>query len=385
MVDAPSIRFLRDRFGQNVAYAKHGNGPLVICPAWWVSHVQKDWDHAPFRAFFELLGQGLSVVRYDRPGVGLSDRDVTDRTLEDEVELLDDIAAELGEDSYALFAISCAGPIAIHHAVRHPDNVKQIVFCGSFLNGPDICSRDVQDAVRGVVRAHWGMGSRALADIFFPDADATQLDMFAKQTRASSSADAADTLLGLTYAMTAKQAAGAVAAECLVIHRTGDRAIPFENGRNLVAELPRAELVTLDGRNHPPWFDGADIAGLANAFLHGDASSKVEHTETASAAPQTNGEASVQFDAAGKCVVIDGNEVTLTPLELGIMGLLTTKSPDVVTRDDLLQDVWKQPYDGSNRVDVAVSALRRKLGSYAPSIETVTGHGYRFRNWQKKA
>lgn len=381
MTTAPNVKFLRDRFGQSVAYAKHGSGPLVVCPVWWVSHVQKDWNHAHFRAFFEQVGDGLTIVRYDRPGVGLSDRDVKPRSLEDEVDLLDDICRELGEDSYSLLAISCAGPIAIHHAIRHPEKVDRIVFCGSFIDGPSICSREVQEAVRGVVRAHWGMGSRALADIFFPDADAQQLEMFAKQTRDSASSAAADTLLGLTYSMDAKQAAASVSADCLVLHRSGDRAIPFENGRDLVAHLPRAELLTLDGRSHPPWLDGEDIAHAANAFLRGTSADAPKTTK--SSRSQVAEDAPVRFDVAGKCVAIDGEDIALTPIEFGIMHLLTEQSPNVVSRDDLLHDVWKQPYDGSNRVDVAVSALRRKLGPWAKSIETVTGHGYRFRAWKQ--
>ncbi len=381
MTTTPHVRFFRDRLGQSVAYAKNGTGPLVICPAWWISHVQKDWDYEPFRTFFEQLGQGLTIVRYDRPSVGLSDRNVKPRTLEYEVDLLDDVATELGEETYALFAVSCAGPIAIRHTIRHPKNVERIVFCGSFLNGPDICSRDVQDAVRSVVRAHWGMGSRALADIFLPDADAEQLDAFAKQTRAACSADAADDLLGLTYTMSATEVVSKVSADCLVIHRAGDRAIPFENGRALVAKLPNAHLVTLDGRTHPPWFGGDKIARLANTFLLGETTTSTAKPKIAETQP---GEQSpIRFDIAGKCLVIEDGEVTLTPIEFGIMKMLTAHSPNVVSRDDLLSAVWQQPYEGSNRVDVAISALRRKLGPWSRSIETVTGHGYRFRNWQK--
>lgn len=381
MPNVPNIRFLSDRFGQNVAYAVHGSGPLVICPVWWVSNVQKDWAHQSFRSFFERVGEGLTLVRYDRPGVGLSDREVKPRTLEDEVDLLDDLADTLGHEAYSLLAISCAGPVAIHHAVRHPTKIKKIVFCGSFSDGPSICPRDVQDAVRGVVRAHWGMGSRALADIFFPDADAQQLEQFAKQTRDSASADAADRLLDLTYAMNAKEEAGSVEADCLVLHRSGDRAVPFENGRTLVAQLPNAELQVLEGRAHPPWFDGERIARMANAFLRDQPASFAAETEASQ--PLKQADAQVCFNAEGKSLIVEGDDVALTPIEFGIMTLLMSQAPSVVSRDELLEKVWKQSYDGSNRVDVAMSALRRKLGPWSKSIETVTGHGYRFRKWQQ--
>jgi hypothetical protein len=52
MSQEPTIRFIRESTGNNIAYAVHGAGPLVICPPWWISHVEKDWSHPPFRAFF---------------------------------------------------------------------------------------------------------------------------------------------------------------------------------------------------------------------------------------------------------------------------------------------------------------------------------------------
>ena len=45
------IRFIRDAGGAKVAYAAFGEGPLIICPAWWVSHVERDWEHPGFRRF----------------------------------------------------------------------------------------------------------------------------------------------------------------------------------------------------------------------------------------------------------------------------------------------------------------------------------------------
>jgi DNA-binding response OmpR family regulator len=55
----------------------------------------------------------------------------------------------------------------------------------------------------------------------------------------------------------------------------------------------------------------------------------------------------------------------------------------VVTRDEMLAEIWNTPFAGSNKVDAVVGSLRRKLGAFAASIETVTGHGYRFRGWKR--
>ena len=74
----------------------------------------------------------------------------------------------------------------------------------------------------------------------------------------------------------------------------------------------------------------------------------------------------------------DGGRFDLTKLEFELMSYLSQRPGAVVTRDELLQEVWKQPFGGSNVVDVVVRGLRRKLGGKAGVIGTVKGHGYRY-------
>src|SRR5258708_21388269 len=83
-----AVRFIRDTSGARIAYAVVGEGPLVLCPAWWVSHVERDWEHPGFRRFFTRLAYGFRVVRYDRPGTGLSEREGQPRPQAPEVHLL---------------------------------------------------------------------------------------------------------------------------------------------------------------------------------------------------------------------------------------------------------------------------------------------------------
>jgi hypothetical protein len=79
-------------------------------------------------------------------------------------------------------------------------------------------------------------------------------------------------------------------------------------------------------------------------------------------------------------LIINGNRVSLTPLELGVMQYLQQHEGDVVKRVSLLEDVWGYGnYTGSNVVDTKIRSLRKKLGTYAPMIETVSGLGYRYK------
>lgn len=54
-----------------------------------------------------------------------------------------------------------------------------------------------------------------------------------------------------------------------------------------------------------------------------------------------------------------------------MLGLIRASS-HVVTRDEMLAEIWNTPFAGSNKVDAVVQSLRKKLGPFAPSIETVT-------------
>ena len=67
------IRFCSIATGR-IAYAEVDTGPALVLPAWWVSHLELDWESADFRAFVETLAARRRVVRYDPLGTGLSNR-----------------------------------------------------------------------------------------------------------------------------------------------------------------------------------------------------------------------------------------------------------------------------------------------------------------------
>ena len=74
----------------------------------------------------------------------------------------------------------------------------------------------------------------------------------------------------------------------------------------------------------------------------------------------------------------DGKVVTLTLKEFELLKRMM-KNPDIVlTRDQLLEDIWGYDFDGETRtVDVHVRTLRQKLGDAVEQIQTVRGVGYR--------
>jgi pimeloyl-ACP methyl ester carboxylesterase len=58
-----------------VAYALEGSGPPLLCDSGWVTHLRRQLELFSYASFFARLAERFTVIRYDKPGCGLSDRD----------------------------------------------------------------------------------------------------------------------------------------------------------------------------------------------------------------------------------------------------------------------------------------------------------------------
>jgi two-component system response regulator RegX3 len=87
------------------------------------------------------------------------------------------------------------------------------------------------------------------------------------------------------------------------------------------------------------------------------------------------------IDVAARRAWLEQRELSLTRKEFDLLVRLARNAGDVVTREDLMSDVWDENWFGSTKtLDVHMAALRRKLGedSSAPRhIQTVRGVGFR--------
>ncbi len=79
-----------------------------------------------------------------------------------------------------------------------------------------------------------------------------------------------------------------------------------------------------------------------------------------------------------KCY-IDGQEVQLTKKEMEIMVLFLRNSGRVLSREEILHNVWSDEVVVLDRtIDVNITRLRKKIGEYGKFIVTRQGYGYGF-------
>ena len=84
-------------------------------------------------------------------------------------------------------------------------------------------------------------------------------------------------------------------------------------------------------------------------------------------------------------VVCKGQKIKLTNKEFTLLSVLSKSAGRVITRQQLLDNVWGYSYYGDARtLDVHIRRLRQKLGDCGQCIETVVGIGYRFTGCQRR-
>ena len=168
-----------------------------------------------------------------------------------------------------------------------------------------------------------------------------------------------------------------------------DVMLPEENGLDILLELRRAEatrtlpVILLTARDSeydkvvgldsgaddylPKPFGMMELLARIRAVLRRSAPAAAEYRL---------GDLTVQPDSHQ--VFVKGAPVALTLKEFELLRLLLSAQGNVLTRDQLLEQIWGYAFDGTSRtVDVHIRGLRQKLGGAGACIETVRGVGYR--------
>ena len=244
--------------GASIAWAAVGDGPPLVIGGWWSSHLELDWRNARFRRFTGALARHRTVIRYDRPGAGVSDRGrIPARTLDEELATLEALV-----DEAAPGRISSSGrrrAPAWRRCTRLGIPSASTDSCSTApMPRVDLAPPAAREAMLSIIDQHWGLGSRVLADLFLPDATADERAEFVEFQRRSASREVALASLRAVYDFDSTGHLGDVLAPTLVLHRRNDRAIPFALGKDVARRIRNARFVALEGVDHFPWRGDAD-------------------------------------------------------------------------------------------------------------------------------
>jgi DNA-binding CsgD family transcriptional regulator/pimeloyl-ACP methyl ester carboxylesterase len=249
----PPVRYLASATGPRIAWTASGTGrPALLVCAGWLSHLDLDWSAPASGELHRTLAQQRRLLRYDRPGTGLADREPLTPTLEGEVDIVERVVDAGGEAQVALLAAGLAAPIAIGYAALHPHRVSHLVLFAPALGGLDSGAGTgrldaLTDALGRLIRADWGLATGTLAELMLPGGDAAARRGYADYQRMAASPEAAAELLIALSGMDVTALLDRVTAPTLVLHRRDSRAAGVGAARLLAAQVRGARLRLLDG------------------------------------------------------------------------------------------------------------------------------------------
>lgn len=289
------IRFCTASDGVRIAYATSGAGPPLVKPANWLTHLEHDWESPVWRPWLRALSREHTLLRYDERGSGLSDHEVDDLSFDAWVRDLETVVDAMGLERFPLLGISQGCAVAVAYAARHPERVSRLLLYGGYVQGAIARARTPQEREQADIIMHqlplgWGQDNPAFrlffAAKFLPEGTPEQTRWFSELQRLTTTPEIAVRLRGAAASIDITDVARTVRAPALVLHATGDAAVPFDQGRLLAALLPGARFVSLESRNHillesePAW---ARFTDEVQRFLAGDADDEPSRDRRAAA------------------------------------------------------------------------------------------------------
>lgn len=257
--EKPKTRYARAG-AINIAYQVSGAGPidLVYVPG-WISNLDLAWEHPVYANFLHGLGSIARVIRFDKRGTGLSDRNVGYPTLEQRMEDVRAVMDAAGVRQAVLFGTSEGGNLCMQFAATHPERTRALVLYGAFARGlwaPDYpwakTQAQVEEELSAIAR-DWGgafdfqNGAPSLA------ADPAVCAWFAAFLRQSASPQDALALWRWNTEIDMRATLPAIRVPTLVLHRSGDRWVKAEEGRYLAERIANAVHVEFPGDDHILW------------------------------------------------------------------------------------------------------------------------------------
>ena len=273
----PRIQYAKTQDGVSIAFATMGQGmPFVEMPAVPTNNVQR---LAPeHRGWYEHLAQTRRLVRYDGRGNGLSQRDVTDYSLDSLVLDLKAVVDDLELEKFALFASIYSGPVAITYAAHYSERVSHLILWHSWSRTRDAASPQIR-ALGRLIDADWETYTETAAHVAFGWSEVEAARKAAASYRESMTQGAMQAFMLAMREVDVTDLLPRVRSPTLVLHRRQVAWPQLDLARDLASRLPGARLALLEGTS--PAHDLGDVKGVLHAideFL-GDAEERAAAVE----------------------------------------------------------------------------------------------------------
>ena len=266
----------------HLAYTVTGAGPpdLVLVEG-YLTHLGIMWEHPAYRRWIDRLAGFARVIRFDKRGMGMSDR-VQVGTLEQRMEDLHAVLDATGSERAALLGTSEGGPMSILFAATYPDRVSAVLLAGAEVKEEvnedwpwGEWTREQFEADLATLPDRWGsvgMPPERYAPSLSDVEARRAFEWSQRLVREAASPGEAIAFKRMAFDIDVRSIAATLHVRTLVLHRRGDRVCPVENARFLAREISEVTYRELPGADHVAWWNphGAEeLAAEIQEFLTG--------------------------------------------------------------------------------------------------------------------
>jgi class 3 adenylate cyclase/pimeloyl-ACP methyl ester carboxylesterase len=238
----PRIQYAKTKDGVSIAYAVSGNGTPFVHMPMPLNHLQLGWQSPVLRPLYEQLAARYRFVQYDGRGQGLSQRGLTEYSLDACIRDLEAVVDRLQLGHFVLFASYFYAAAAVRYSVENPGRVAALVlWCGSANKRPI----DMTVAVT-LPEQNWQFYLQSVAqtmDWLEPPAVREYVDLLRE---AVSQADYLTILRGMMES-DVEPLLPKLPTRTLVLHPRQLPVVPAEAAMQLASLIPNAQLSLLEG------------------------------------------------------------------------------------------------------------------------------------------
>jgi class 3 adenylate cyclase len=244
----PQIRYVRSADGTRIAVYMIGESrerpPFIYMPIVGGLGRSSDWQSSEVQSGLTRISERRRVLWFDPRGTGLSDRDVTDVSLDAWIADLDAVVLHAAESSVDLYVPTFSGPIGIAYAARHPDRVRRLILWSSIVAGRDFRTPPVWRLTAPLAELDFDFFVRVR---FLHAYGWTETGRrLAEASKGATTREAMNADWAAVRASDGSQELGDVRCPTLVVHHAGNEWIPMETARRIAATVPNARLVTVN-------------------------------------------------------------------------------------------------------------------------------------------
>jgi class 3 adenylate cyclase len=280
MVDIPEVRYASTTEGLHIAYQVVATGDRdVVFVDSWFSSIDLCWETPSISRFLRRLASFSRLILFDKRGVAASDPLSAGElpTIEEWAEDIGVVMDDAGSDRAVLFGVNDGGLMAILFAASHPELVSALILfetTARFTQTDDYrlgLGADVR-VRRQFFLGGWGANRdrQSFFDLTAPSSTETQRGERGKLERRVASPATAESVYRMLGNVDVRAVLSSLRVPTLVLHRSGDRWLPSENGRYLAQAMPGARFVELEGSDHFLEFGDQDaVLDEVEEFLTG--------------------------------------------------------------------------------------------------------------------